>query len=495
MLGRSRAVLVASLVLFACLLWTTAAYATAEVEPNNTTSTANFCPPGAVFTASITPAGDADYFVCTLTQGRVYTISAIGNSGFDPKVTIVDASGALQFAMDQQLVYQQGLVRPNDCEFEFCAPQTAIYYYQVRKGAYGASATGSYTFSLTDVGQHLTPTLPLRFGGADRYEVAANGASFAYGGGDYSAVRHVVIASGRDAAMADPLAASALAGAYDAPLLLVRGDWPHTLPASTAGQLAHIRSDIGSATLYIHIVGGPATVPDSLKAHLSSAAGSAVVDRIGGADRYAVAANVAARIRTVLGLSYPRTCFIANGQNPATFYDALACGPIAYKKHWPILLVRNGGVIPAVTATAKGSYSARYVVSTGNAVPSSASGPLGATMRLTGSDRTQMARALAEEATIDPAKHWIGNETSPDHWAWRLMLTNKVADALTSCQVGGRLEGVVLYCTDASHTSPQPKEYGAHNWWHSLYDVWIVGGPASVTDGVRLDFAKACGYW
>ena len=50
----------------------------------------------------------------------------------------------------------------------------------------------------------------------------------------FQGIHHVIIASGRDQAAADPLAASGLAGVYDAPLLLVRGDWPSTLPPGTA---------------------------------------------------------------------------------------------------------------------------------------------------------------------------------------------------------------------------------------------------------------------
>lgn len=461
-----------------------------ETEPNNTHDTADPASPGDLVGGAISPAGDVDTIAFAVTSGHAYHVGVDGSGAFDVRMLVENNMYDRRIVMDQQCAYGVDGSNPSDCQGEFVATGSGIEYLTIAKGAGGAT-TGNWSAAVEDLGTVLSVPLPARIGGADRYEVAANVAAAAWSG-DWSQIQHVVIASGLDAAMADPLSASALAGAYRAPILLVRRDWPNKLPAATSGTITKIKNANSGHQLHFHIVGGPYTVPESLRAQILAYAPGSSIDRISGADRYAVAANVAAKIRSLKGTGYPKTCFIVNGQNSAYFYDALACGAVAFKQAFPILLVKNSGVVPTVTATARTKYTTRYVVATGAAVPASTAAALGATY-VHGGDRTVTTRALSEIALLS-SRHWLGYTSGPNY-VGRYILTNKLADALSSSVLGGRMDAAILYADSADDPGDQATEYVYRNWYHRISSGWVVGGPASVTENARITIGKAGGNY
>jgi len=127
--------------------------------------------------------------------------------------------------------------------------------------------------------------------GANRYDVAVASALDAYPG--WAGVKHVVLASGEDRAQPDALTAAGLAGALDAPLLLV----PY------AGINAQVQNAISGmpAGVQVHIVGGTSSVSNKVATQLTANPKVASVVRVGGSNRYAVAANVASAMKGVLG--------------------------------------------------------------------------------------------------------------------------------------------------------------------------------------------------
>ncbi|HHX87746.1 MAG TPA: cell wall-binding repeat-containing protein [Firmicutes bacterium] len=154
-----------------------------------------------------------------------------------------------------------------------------------------------------------------RLGGADRYATSA-----LIAGEKYSSSSYCIVTRGD--VYADGLAASTLAGALDAPILLTR---PDTLPASVSSR---IRS-LGYPKVII--LGGTSAVSTKIENSLKSLVGTNKVQRIGGSDRFDTAARIARRAKEYYLPSY---AFILNGWASA---DSLVAGPSAFKNKAPIL--------------------------------------------------------------------------------------------------------------------------------------------------------------
>lgn len=163
-----------------------------------------------------------------------------------------------------------------------------------------------------------------RVGGADRYEVSAGIAAG-------RTAQHVVVASGE--LFSDALSAGPLAAKLGAPLLLTRRD---DLPDATAEALRNL------APTTVTVLGGAATITNAVLDSIA-AASSATVERIAGADRYAVAANVAERY-----FQGADTAVVASG---LLFPDGLSGTPLAHAYGAPILL-STGSCAPKDTANA-----------------------------------------------------------------------------------------------------------------------------------------------
>ncbi|MFK5582948.1 cell wall-binding repeat-containing protein [Serinicoccus sp. LYQ131] len=173
-----------------------------------------------------------------------------------------------------------------------------------------------------------TPEEPLevvRWSGDDRYKTAVEISSTYEPGVDVA-----FVATGLE--FPDALAGSAVAGAWDAPVLLTR---PGALPGATVNELARLQPES------VVVLGGTTAVSDAVMEQIADVTG-APVDRWSGTDRYRTAAAVseaydsAERVFVATGLDYP---------------DALAAAARAGAVDAPVLLVRTDG-IPGATAAA-----------------------------------------------------------------------------------------------------------------------------------------------
>ncbi|HEX9093777.1 MAG TPA: cell wall-binding repeat-containing protein [Coriobacteriia bacterium] len=480
------ALALATVLAFTLLPAAPALAADAEHEPANNMHTGmDIVTPGSIMTGGISPAGDADWFGFPVATGRWYSISVEGVSGFDPMIQMYEATGVNRLSlMDSQWT---GVPFPGavskDVFVYYHATSTGHVHFAVTAGASGG--TGAYEIKVAEVASAPAVATTVRLGGADRYEVAANNMRE---GWTLAGTTNVIIASGLDKAMADPLTASGLAGVYNAPILLVRADRP-TLPAYTATAIAQLKAANPGNKLKFYFVGGPASVPDYVKTRILAVAPGSTFERLGGADRYEVAANVAARMRSVLGPAHPKACFITNGQNPTYFPDSLACGPYAYKQHFPILLVKGGGSVPAVTETARKLYTTRYLVGSKSALPDPLPTKLGA-MRLEGNGRAQVARLLAEHAFDWMGAGWL-DRTLPR----KLVIANKLSDALTAGAFGGKVDAALLYtATNADNMPDQDtQEYLLRHSYNVTGKIYIDGGPATIPDIVVLMIQRLMG--
>lgn len=178
-----------------------------------------------------------------------------------------------------------------------------------------------------------------RMSGADRYEVSRNLGIDAYGS---SGAPTVFLATG--SGFADALAAGPAAASVRAPVLLVRGA-ADSVDAATLGFLRRV----GARSIVI--VGGPATVTRGIESSLSSA--GYAVERIGGADRFAVAASLASRYFPDADRAY-----VATGRG---FADALSGGAAAGALGAP-LLTSNQACVPATVHSAISGRSPADIV-------------------------------------------------------------------------------------------------------------------------------------
>jgi hypothetical protein len=448
---------------------------------------------------------DEDFVRFSAVAGHTYEIMADA-TGPDATVTnpvlwlyndpAVDPGGEVWAACDDRRLAPPGDINPT---IIYTALETKTTYVSVEdywESAFNGSGNPTglpYSLLVVDRGIVAAPNMH-RPTAPDRYELAAQLAKESLGG-SYAGVRHVIIASGLDRAAADPLASAGLAGVYNAPLLLARGDWPSRLPGPTVVAIQQMQAANPGVHLAFHIVGGPASVPDSLKTQIRRYAPGAAIDRLGGADRYQVAANVAARMRSVVGPGYMRSCIVVNGRDASAFWDAMMAGPIAFGQKFPILLTTKNS-IPAATAAAAAHYDVKFCIGMGgelynNVVTSF--GPGGQRIGWVGapSDRQILSRIVAETAE---ERGWLGSLGA----VRQIAVTNKLADALAGGVFMGFKNGPLLFSYDSTQvrnpTWPESDRHiGAFNYIEEFCrirrmdadDIWLLGGTASVSPDIE----------
>ncbi|MBS3974079.1 MAG: cell wall-binding repeat-containing protein [Actinobacteria bacterium] len=190
---------------------------------------------------------------------------------------------------------------------------------------------------------------PRRVSGNDRIDTAIAVAREAFPEG----ADNVIIVYGWN--YPDALSASALAGALDAPILLVR------TASSGAAVLQAIR-DLGVKQAYI--VGGYGVVSTGVEREIDSLPGVSVAPRIYGINRFATAGAVA---REVSKITTPTTVFLATGHN---FPDALAASSLAARGRWPILLTNTAVLSPETDHALRSIRPERVVILGGYSVVS-----------------------------------------------------------------------------------------------------------------------------
>lgn len=166
----------------------------------------------------------------------------------------------------------------------------------------------------------LVPDAQLsRLAGTDRYATAALLSA------QVESSEVVYIATGLN--FPDALAGSAVAGAQDAPVLLVRQD---RLPQATRAELERLSPE------RIVVLGGDEAISPQVEQALGE---YGAVERIAGSDRFGTAAALAQSLQTSSDV------YVATG---ADFPDALAGSARAAMTNSPVLLVREQ-TVPAVT--------------------------------------------------------------------------------------------------------------------------------------------------
>lgn len=308
--------------------------------------------------------------------------------------------------------------------------------------------------------------VPARVAGETRSETAAEVARLQFPGGTTTAIVATRVT------FPDALAGASLAGAADAPVLLVS---PDAIPAATDQAL----QDLGVENVYI--LGGTLAVGEDVESELRERYD---VARLAGESRFGTAARIAtetARLQGTLGeIAGLTTAFVANGR---TFPDALAAGSLATTEAdaFPILLVESD-TYPAATEQAIADLGIEQVIIVG--------GPLAvnehverhleedtrAVLRVAGESREDTAVAVAEFAMreFDYTGELIVLARSDDF-----------PDALAAGLHAGRHDAPILL-TPPDQLA-QPTAALLHDLCPAVEVVRAVGGPVAISEATLAD--------
>jgi putative cell wall-binding protein len=186
--------------------------------------------------------------------------------------------------------------------------------------------------------------------GTDRYGTALAASQLAF---PSDSTTHAVVCSGED--WPDALGGSALAGALDAPVLLVGRDM---LPDFVKTEIARVGAS------QVVVLGGEGAVSDSVAAGLATVPGVAV-SRIGGSDRYETAALIASATidaQRASGEEWDGSIYLATGLE---FADALGSATVAAYTGRPILLSRPETLTPVAADAIRSFETSRAYVAGG----------------------------------------------------------------------------------------------------------------------------------
>lgn len=322
------------------------------------------------------------------------------------------------------------------------------------------------------------PKATVRVGGATRYDVAANLVLKRWP--TLTGIQHVIVVCGEDRANADPLASAGLAGVYDAPVLLTNTS---KLSPATYNLLKAIRS--ASGPVAIHVVGGKNSIPKAVYNKIATTNPGGSIERIDGSDRYVLAANIAARVKSqcdAKGVIIPGV-LIFNAENSKSFYDALAASPMAARAHLPMLAVRSKSVPSATLAALAGPFAGkeRYVVSSSGYISEGVRTQVGSNFRFaTTTNRATTAQQIAYWARL---RGWLTYTN--------VVGANALPDSLTGGSFAGLQDGILLYTDKASLPAPTTASLTNVNWKHGTFRGWVLGGTTSVSDAAFNQFNAA----
>lgn len=259
-----------------------------------------------------------------------------------------------------------------------------------------------------------------RLAGADRYGTAA-----AIVENGWSNSETVIVATGAN--FPDALAASALAGLYDAPVVLVATT---AVPADIASLLTDTLTPDD-----IIIVGGTSAVSEATEAQLATLTGASI-QRYDGDDRYATALNIYAEEHE----KWSTTAIVvaANG-----YADALSIAPYAFSEGAPIFLAdpQNGLSDETASAINAGGFARVILVGGEAVVPTKVEEQLTAqTLRKGGADRYETSALVANWA--------VANSDILDYNNVSVAVGTNFPDALAGGAFAGHRHSILVLADD-----------------------------------------------
>jgi putative cell wall-binding protein len=196
------------------------------------------------------------------------------------------------------------------------------------------------------------------------------------------------------------------------------------------------------------------------------------VNRLGGADRFVVAAAVS---RDTFETGAVAVTYVASGE---VFADALSGAAVAGLQHGPVLLVTRDGVPAATAEELRRLRPGRIVVLGGSAAVSAgvekALGEFGSVSRIGGADRFAVSAAISATAFPDGSTYayLASGETFPD--------------ALSASPLAGQERGPVLLTQKNSLPAAVGTEIGRLKAQY----VYVMGGEQAVSAVVVAEVEK-----
>lgn len=326
--------------------------------------------------------------------------------------------------------------------------KSASYQSKLARGI----ADGIQTFAARPVNESYQ-----RYWGSTRYDTAASVSAAGWPSG----VPAVVLASG--ATFSDALVAGPLATKLGGPILTTSGSG---LAPSVGRELQRL------APRRIVVVGNRASVPDAVAAQAAAVAGlrSSDIERIDGADSYAVSLAVARKVVTAETTSV----VVASGTG---FADSLSIVASAAERGEPILLASPQGLSDGALQLIRERPDRAVTVIGGTTImPTSVMRGVPFT-RLAGKDR------YATNWVVFNARYGTAQRTSPV-----LVSGVQFADALVAGPFAAADGRPLLLVGKATVSQDlRPWVYANRN---AALDVDVVGGPAVVTAYVSAMFDK-----
>lgn len=301
--------------------------------------------------------------------------------------------------------------------------------------------------------------------GENRYETMAQIAEETFG---ESGSTYAVIATGTN--FPDALAAASLAGALDAPVILISDQ--------KADEVVEELTDLGVTDAYI--IGGTSSVSEDAENKIEEA--GIGTKRIAGEDRFDTAVQIAEEVLQLTeasGKETSDTCIVASG---AVYSDALSGSPYAYWSASPIYLVKKDGSISTDTlvSIADGGYSNIVVLGGTSSVSEETQELLEeiagveSVTRLGGKDRYETSQ-LTAEWSVEQGMCYDG-----------LVIATGTAfpDALAGSALCGQRGSVLLLAAATAEKSSVLSEVLTEQAG-SISKADILGGTSSVGEDVR----------
>ncbi|MDR1320793.1 MAG: cell wall-binding repeat-containing protein [Gracilibacteraceae bacterium] len=297
-----------------------------------------------------------------------------------------------------------------------------------------------------------------RLAGTDRYETAV---SISRAG--WTAAENVILAGGADANLVDALTAAPLAKLLNAPILLTESG---RLTPVTAAEIQRL----GAKNIYL--AGGDGVITPPVQ-EAARALGAATVP-LGGADRFATAANIAAEIAQRTTVS---TVVIVTAYSSA---DALSIASVAAANGWPVLLTGVEALPDSAAAFISAhNVSAVYAVGGAGVISTGLLASLPGAVRLGGATRyeTNLAVLKQFEDSWDYSKGlFVANGAN-----------NHLVDALTAAAY---IAGAPLFLTDNGALPEAAKTFLAEK---AFTRVVGLGGAAVTSAAVLQNLVSAVG--
>ena len=344
-------------------------------------------------------------------------------------------------------------------EYSWNVPMT----WQNSKGRlFAAKDIPSFT---ADTYRAVVGSMP-RLAGDTRYETAG----LLFDQGNWQQGGSIVLASGAN--YPDALAASALAGDLNAPIMLTD---PNGLSTETEWRIQNLKP------ARVYIIGGNAAVSVKVERRIAQLIGSETsIQRIAGDTRYDTSLKVAS------SLSNPSdTVIVTTGINYA---DALSISPYAFATGSPVVLSSpsSGLSDSALEAIKKAGYKKAVIVGGTSAVPASVTLQLktqgiGGITRLSGDTRYATSAKIAEFELAANVGFTVDGAL--------LATGQNFPDALAAGAVSGkRLTPLLLVDPGAQQACGFLSKYNGE-----VSRVTFVGGTNAIGDAEAASITKALG--